>query len=126
MKKVFLLTLLFSLACLPAAAQMSVTDAVVTTAVVDRMPVDSVQTFPVSAERLYFFTHIVGAPEETSVTHVWYLGEKEMARISLPVRSANWRTWSSKTLLPEWKGEWRVEVLDAEGNPLTEVNFSLF
>jgi hypothetical protein len=39
------------------------------------------------------------------------------------VRTPAWRTWSSKTLLPEWTGEWMVEVLTSDGTPLESVIF---
>ncbi len=126
MRKILLFTLALLALSVPAAAQMRVADAVVTTAVVERTPVDSVSSYPASAERLYCFSRIVGAEGETAVTHVWYRGEQEMARIVLPVRSPDWRTWSSKSLHPDWKGEWRVEILDAQGNLLSEVRFTLF
>jgi hypothetical protein len=43
----------------------------------------------------------------------------------LPVRSSNWRTWSSKTVLPQWVGQWQVEVLDRDGTLLKTIAFSL-
>jgi hypothetical protein len=126
MKKILLVTFAVLANCLPVAAEMRVSDAVVTTAVVDRAPIDSIQIYPASVERLYFFTHVEGAPMETSVTHVWHLNEIEMARMALPVRSPSWRTWSSKSFQYELKGDWRVEVFDSEGNLLSRVSFTLF
>jgi hypothetical protein len=48
-----------------------------------------------------------------------------MSRIELPVRSSDWRTWSSKTIFPGSAGEWKVDVLDAEGALLKSVSFRL-
>lgn len=107
------------------AGQLNVQEAVITTAVVERAPVDAVQSYPVTVGKLYCFTQVTGAQEETSLTHVWFWGEKEVARTTLPVRSANWRTWSVKTILPSWTGEWRVDILDAEGNLLHSLPFVL-
>lgn len=107
------------------AAELSVIEAVVTTEIRDREPVDSVQGYPAGIERLYCFTRVVGAEDDTFVTHVWYFGDEEMAQVDLPVRSSDWRTWSSKSLLPVWAGDWRVDVVDPAGNRLASVSFTL-
>lgn len=121
---------LFLLACviwlIPAVATaLEVPEAVITTAVVDRTPVDAVESYPATAGKLYCFTRITGAAEDTFVTHVWYYQDDEMARVDLPVRSSNWRTWSSKSFLPSWEGDWRVDVLDAQGNVMASLPFTL-
>ena len=52
------------------------------------------------------------------------VGEPVVAvSVVLPVRTSEWRTWSSKTLLPEWTGEWMVEVLSKDGTPLENLIF---
>ncbi|WP_429884388.1 DUF2914 domain-containing protein [Geoalkalibacter halelectricus] len=125
-KAVFILLVLLLWSSLVYAQQLEVDEGVVTTGIVDRVPVDAVESYSAEVGRLYFFTRIVGADEETSVTHVWFFDDEEVARVTLPVRSSNWRTWSSKNILPEWVGTWRVEVVDAEGYVLKDVKFSLF
>jgi len=57
------------------------------------------------------------------VTHVWYHEGKTMSRIDLKVGSADWRTWSSKRILPAWRGRWEVKVLDDEGMVLSSARF---
>lgn len=117
---------LLMLCCLPAAAlALEVSEAVITTQISDRAPVDAIQTYPASVERLFCYTRVTGAGEETSIAHVWYLRGIEMSRIELPVRSGDWRTWSSKTIFPGSAGDWRVDVLDAEGKLLKTVVFTL-
>ena len=113
-KAVFLAMVFMALWCMPSFAEMEIVEAVITTGVVDHKPADSVETYPASIGKLYCFTHVVGAQEDTTITHVWYFNDSEMARVTLPVRSSNWRTWSSKNFLPEWSGQWRVDVLDGE------------
>lgn len=108
------------------ACALQVEQATITTQIVNRSPLDSLNTVPAGVDQLYCFVRVVGASDDTWVTHVWYLEDQELARVRLPVRSSNWRTWSSKQILPEWKGAWRVEVLDAEGAPLLIVPFSIF
>lgn len=122
------LMLLFSVFVLPVFANayaLEVSDAVLTTAVVDRQPVDRVEVFPRQNGTLYCFTRIVGAEGETTVYHLWYYGDELMSRVELSVKSPNWRTWSSKKLLEDWPGAWRVEIQDAQGTLLGELSFEL-
>jgi len=90
-----------------------------------RQPVDVMTEVPADIGRLYCFTRLVGADSETRVVHVWSWEGREMARVELPVRSNNWRTWSSKRILPEWSGAWTISILDAEGNLLKEIAFQV-
>ena len=80
-------------------------------------------TFPADVGRLYCLTRISGAADTTSVTHVWVHAGTPLARVRLPVRSPDWRTWSSKRILPSWTGEWEVMVLDADGGVLARRTF---
>lgn len=129
MKHLSVLAFVFVLAAclsLPVSAlALEVAEGVITSQVSDRKPVDSLTSYSADIGKLYCFTHIVGAESDSKVTHVWYRGDEEMARVDLAVRSDNWRTWSSKTLLPEWTGDWRVDVLDADGTVLRTIAFTL-
>lgn len=90
-----------------------------TSDVQEREPVDEVSDFNAGDQTLYFFTEIENAAGET-VTHRWLKDGEVMAEVPLQVGSDSWRTWSSKELLPEWEGEWTVEVVDAQGNTIAE------
>ena len=107
------------------AGSMSVAEGIITTQILDRAPVDEIASYPAQMGKLYCFTRIAGAERETQVTHVWLYQDKEMARVSLPVRSASWRTYSSKQILPEWAGEWKVQVLDESGQVIGVIPFTL-
>ena len=107
------------------AQEVTLAQAVVCQEVVDRAPVGSSDVFPAGTERLFCFTRIEGAQGETEITHNWYYQGALKASVVLPVRTGNWRTWSSKTLLPEWTGEWMVEVLAKDGTPLESIVFSV-
>ena len=104
---------------------VEVVDAVITTAIVNREPVDSVEVFPIQNGKLYCFTRIIGAEDSTVVYHVWYRDEQLMSRVELPVNSPDWRTWSAKRFLEDWAGKWHVEIQDANGNRLRKVDFQL-
>ena len=105
------------------AQELTVARAVVCQDVVDRMPVGAADVIPAGTERVFCFTRIDGARGETQITHNWYYMGSLKASVVLPVRASVWRTWSSKTLLPEWTGEWMVEVLSSDGTPLESVIF---
>ena len=108
-----------------AADNLSVETSAVCEKVEDRQPVSAGTSFPVSVGKLYCFTKIVGAQTPTEVTHVWYFGDTERARVNLSVRAAAWRTYSSKTLQAHEIGAWRVEVLGPTGDILKTVRFEV-
>jgi len=93
------------------------------TGIEGRMPVGESTQFFESAERIYCFTRITGAADTLEVTHVWFHGDEEKARVPLTIKSASWRTWSSKKMLPGWSGVWRVDVLGPDGAVLLSREF---
>lgn len=106
-------------------AALEVVDPAVCTSVEDRACVDPKGEFSAGVERLYCFTRITGAQVDLEVTHVWYFGDIERARVSLAVRSASYRTYSSKRIQAHEIGKWRVEVLGPDGSVLKTVPFSV-
>lgn len=124
-KKIFLLMIVCAVAFSVQAAEIQVVDVTITSAIENRVPVDSVEVYPADYGKLFCFTRIVGATQETQVTHVWFYEDQEMARVTLPVQSADWRTFSSKRFLPQWIGQWSVVVEDEQGVSLAEVTFRL-
>jgi len=107
------------------AGDLRVAEGTITTAIEDQMPVDKIDSYRADFGKLYCYTRIVGAQGDTEVTHVWYYQDNELARVTLPVRSADWRTYSSKRFLPQWAGQWKVVVLDADENEIATIPFSL-
>jgi len=95
------------------------------TSIEDRQPIGPGTSFPADVERVFCFTAINGAEGETSVSHVWYFNDTEMARVPLSIRAASWRTWSSKRIMPYWIGQWRVDVESADGEVLTSKEFTI-
>jgi hypothetical protein len=106
----------------PSAA-ITVEQAVIAREIEDREPVGESTSFPAEIGQLACFTRIVGAEEETFIYHVWRHGDTERARVRLPVRSAAWRTWSTKKIDPSWTGAWTVQILDAGENVLDTLSF---
>ena len=108
-----------------ALAAISVGEAAVGTSVQDRQLYGQNFQFDRSVGRLYAFTRIVGAENPTQVSHRWYHGDELVAEVSLPVRGNNWRTWSSKAVMPDWIGSWRVEVVSEDGSVIDSLNFTV-
>lgn len=106
-----------------ATPALQIEDAVVCQDIVDRAPVGSGEVFAKETTKVFCFTRVVGASGETEVTHNWYYKGTLKSSVKLSVRSNNWRTWSSKTMTPEWTGEWMVEILSEEGTPLESIIF---
>jgi len=86
-------------------------------------PVGENDIFPGSLDRVYAFLEALDIAGDTTVTFVWYFGENEMARVVLALRKGpRWRTYSSKKL-GGLKGDWKVDLLDAEGNLVRSIQF---
>ena len=127
MRKLLWVVLVLSvLIVAPAMADtLRVEGGAIATGIEDRQPVNVVQEVTADGGSVYCFTRIVGAAAQESVFHVWFWGDREMARVELAVGSGNWRTWSSKRILPGWQGDWRVEVQDSQGEVLATIPFSV-
>ena len=93
------------------------------TGIEDRLPVGESTQFFESVERIYCYTRINGATDTLLVTHVWFFGDEEKARVPLTIKSASWRTWSSKKMLDVWAGVWRVDILGPDGEVLLSREF---
>jgi len=121
--------LLFSIQASQIYAQeedtLQVTEMKFCKTVQDREPVGVDTVFADTVKQVYCFTLIEGAQDTTSITHVWYYGDEKRAEVHLKVGSIRWRTWSSKRIMKEWLGKWRVEVISAEGKILRTKEFDI-
>ncbi len=102
---------------------VSVEDAVICRNVVDRTPSEVIDVVPSDIKKVYCFTKIVGATQDSEVVHNWYFDGNLVASVNLFVGSTNWRTYSSKTILPDYTGTWKVEVLSKGGELLKQIMF---
>jgi type II secretory pathway predicted ATPase ExeA len=105
---------------------VKVREAVICKEVVNRKPIGIGDRFPSTIENLHCFTRITltQAPP-AKITHVWYFRDQEMARVTFQVKSYDWRTNSSKTILSSEAGPWHVDVLDPEGHVLVRLKFEI-
>lgn len=93
------------------------------TSIDSRQPVGVDTVFTTDVGNVFCYTNIKGIEDTAEIYHVWHYKDEEKARIKLPVKSDNWRTWSSKSILKSWTGGWRVMVEDADGNVLASKSF---
>ena len=107
------------------SSSLGVESATICRDVVAREPVDAGTLFPASVAKLYCFTKIVNIQGPNQVTHVWYHGDTERARVSLAVNSPSWRTYSSKAIQPHETGVWYVDVLGPDGGRLASLTFEV-
>ena len=107
------------------AADVTVEDLVLCTGVEERQPVDADTAFTNDVGRVYCFSKVVGVTEATSVFHVYYHNDVEMSKIELNIKGTPWRTWSYKTIMANWIGDWKVEVVDADGKVLKTARFKI-
>jgi hypothetical protein len=122
MRKLVIGTLiLIGLAAVAMAAATST--AVVCTKVENRAPVGASDTFAANVGSLACFSEVHGASGK--VVHLWFYGDKEVAKIELPVKGERWRTWSQKNVPAAWTGAWRVEVRAEDGTVLAKTDFTV-
>ena len=96
------------------------------TAVQDRMPVGTAESFTSDVGQVYVWSKIMGSIDpSTVIKHVWYYDGQEKASVELIVKGSNWRTWSSKKIPASWTGDWVVKIVDASGNIIKEVPFKI-
>jgi len=115
---------LFSGSTIHAQGILKVELIAIAIAVEDRQPIGVSDVFADTVGALYCFTEIRGMGESTTVSQVWYYGEKRMAEVKLNVRGYRWRTWSTKVMQAEWTGDWRVDVVSEDGKILKSKDFA--
>jgi hypothetical protein len=102
-----------------------VSEMVFCTGVEDRVPVGVDTMFLNTVGQVYCFTKIEGVEGTATISHVWYHGDKEMAKVDLTIMGSPWRTWSSKKIAEDWGGTWRVDVVDEAGGVLKSKEFMI-
>jgi hypothetical protein len=83
-----------------------------TTGVENREPIDQVTFVENDARKVFFFTDLRGLAGRT-VLHRWIYDGNVVAEVRFEVDGPRWRVWSSKDLLPDWIGDWTVEIVIA-------------
>jgi hypothetical protein len=105
--------------------RLEVTESAVCLDVVDLECTGADTNFPANVGKLYCITKITGAKGASKATHVWYYGHTERARKELDIRSASWRTYSSKIIQAHETGDWHIDVLGPEDEFLKVIQFEI-
>jgi hypothetical protein len=108
-----------------AFAETSVSRIIMTNGIKDREPISSVTKFKSDVGRVYCFTEIETDSYPTEVTHIWIYDKNIEAEIKLPVKSPKWRTYSSKAIMEDWQGNWKIEVYSQEGKLIDSIDFKI-
>jgi hypothetical protein len=105
--------------------EFAIARAVVGTGVENKEPVGAADTFPASTEKVSCFIEASNVPKDMELTTVWSMGDKEMRKINATVKAGpRWRTWVEKKVAG-MKGDWKVEIKDADGKVLKDVKFKV-
>lgn len=105
----------------PAAGRLTIPEAGVGTAIVDRRLEGRADRFP-AGSRVHFWTRVVGAARGERIRHIWIHEGRAVESIPLEIGGAHWRTYSRKTLYSP--GAWAVEARDASGMLLAREEFT--
>ena len=108
-----------------SAEEMSLSKIAICEDVQERTPVGEAEAFSSEIGKLWCFTRVHHAEAPTQIFHRWYVGDKLVDEIPITVKGQHWRCWSTKTILPSWTGQCRVEILSEEGDVLATKEFML-
>lgn len=96
---------------------------VISEGIADKEPVGTAEIFPADLEKIYCFLEAKEIEQDTQVNFVWYFADKEVARVSLPLKKGlRWRTYSSKKIAGR-AGIWKVELQESSGIVLNSLTF---
>lgn len=91
--------------------------------VVEREPVDVVESYTMDDSRAWCFVRIHNSEKMQDVYFEWYYEDEQYFRMNAKIGvSDNWRTYSSVGLQP---GQWRVLLRDRHGSVLAEQTFDV-
>ena len=116
-KKIALLLLLLTTKVFAQWPHENISQAVFSTDVVERQPVEIITEAGNSLGKIYFFTNIRHLTGD-KITHRWIHKDKVKAEISFDIKGKRWRVWSSKNLWHTWTGQWKVEVVNQKNEIL--------
>lgn len=112
----------------PAAhLPLTVLDGALAKAVEKRQPIDVGTSFEAGSGGLYAWVKVKNPGADTTITMVWKKDGATKLRASLPVGHSyvGWKTWSKRNIGKKDAGAWTVDVLDADGNTLQTLAFTV-
>jgi hypothetical protein len=125
MSKVVMVVLMSLLVASVVMAGVTVENAALCTGVEDHEPIGSASSFSADVGKVYLWTKILSDEIPSDIKHVWYYGDEKIADVPLNIKYKSTRTYSYKTIMPEWMGDWHVEVVDSEEKVLKKLDFTI-
>lgn len=104
---------------------ISISEIAICEDVEERVPVHPADSFSSEIGQLWCFTRVQNADAPTQIFHRWYVGDDLVDEIAIEVGGHHWRCWSTKTILPNWTGQCRVEILTEQGDVISTKEFVL-
>lgn len=101
----------------------SVVRSAFTTEITEREPTQNLQNLTNENGKVMFFTELRDMSGQTAI-HRWEYEGKVVAEVKFDVKGPRWRVWSSKSLIPQWTGDWKVSVVNGAGDVISEKNLS--
>lgn len=89
----------------------------------EREPTENLQNLTNENGQVKFFTELRDMSGQTAI-HRWEYDGKVVAEVEFDVKGPRWRVWSSKSLIPEWTGNWKVSVINGAGEVIAEKSLS--
>ena len=105
------------------AESINIQEMVFCRSIEDREPVEPDSLFNDTVGQIYCYTKVTSVTDTTSIFHVWFHENEEKAKVELVIGSSPWRTWSSKLILKEWTGIWRVDIQLPNGRLIRSKEF---
>ncbi|MEO0254479.1 MAG: DUF2914 domain-containing protein [candidate division WOR-3 bacterium] len=92
----------------------------------NRTPVQTDTLFESGVGYLYCYT-VLKSEKPDTVYHEWIYNNEVKAKIKLAITtpSENYRTWSKKTIMSLFTGEWTVRIKNSKDSILKEIKFKI-
>ena len=93
--------------------------------VINKVPVGTIDDIRLDHNKIatvYAHSEAVGLRNE-SLHYVWSLNGKRIAKVRSGVWSNYWRSYSSKFINGEMRGDWKIELTDSKGDVLAASEF---
>ena len=88
-------------------------------------PVGISTIFADTISSVYCFTVMAEVEDSVAISHIWYHNDMEISELELMVKPDSLAIWSSKAMMEEWTGTWRVDVVAPDGKILMSKEFML-
>lgn len=93
--------------------------------VINNEPIGTISDikFDKNIAAIFAFTEVTDL-KDTSLYYYWSLNGEAVTRVRVDVGGKSWRTYSSKIIQPQMRGEWTVEMKNKKGDTLAISRFT--